>query len=80
MVKPNNIRSEDLDYANSVNQAILEQAPRGATLLLWAMALFLTAAVVWANWAELDEVVRGQGEIIPSKQLQVVQKHEGGIV
>ena len=80
MVKPNNIRSEDLDYANSVNQAILEQAPRGATLLLWAMALFLTAAVVWANWAELDEVVRGQGEIIPSKQLQVVQNLEGGIV
>lgn len=80
MVKPKNIRNEDLDYANSVNQAILEQTPRGATLLLWAMALFLSAAIVWASWAELDEVVRGQGEIIPSKQLQIVQNLEGGIV
>lgn len=80
MVKPKNIRNEDLDYANSVNQAILEQTPRGATLLLWAMALFLSAAIVWASLAELDEVVRGQGEIIPSKQLQIVQNLEGGIV
>jgi len=71
---------DDLKYMSNVSEAMLEQAPRGARLLLWAAALFVAIAIAWANWAELDEVTRGDGEIIPSKQLQVVQNLEGGIV
>ncbi len=74
------IRQEDLAYINSVNEAILEKTPRGASLLLWFAALFIMSGLAWAYWAQLDELVRGQGEIIPSKQLQVVQNLEGGIV
>jgi len=74
------IKPEDLAYINSVNEAVLEKTPRGASLLLWLMAFFIAAAIGWAYWAELDELVRGDGEIIPSSQLQVVQNLEGGIV
>jgi adhesin transport system membrane fusion protein len=35
---------------------------------------------VWANWAKLDEVTTGIGQVIPSSQIQVVQNLEGGIV
>lgn len=71
---------EDLHYMSSVSEAMLEQTPRGAQLLLWALLAFMLLAIVWANWATLDEISRGNGEIIPSKQLQVVQNLEGGIV
>jgi type I secretion membrane fusion protein, HlyD family len=37
-------------------------------------------AFIWSAWAELDEVTRGEGKVIPSKQLQVIQNLEGGIV
>lgn len=74
------LKQEDLAYIDSVNEAILEKTPRGASLLLWLSVLFVAAAIGWAYWAELDELVRGEGEIIPSKQLQVVQNLEGGIV
>lgn len=36
--------------------------------------------IVWAYYAEVDELVRGQGKVIPSKQLQLVQNLEGGIL
>jgi len=72
--------AEDIRYASSISEAMLEQAPRGASLLLWAGALFILLAIAWANWAQLDEIARGEGEIIPSHQLQVVQNLEGGIV
>lgn len=49
-------------------------------MLLWAFFAFIIIAIIWANWATLDEVSRGEGEIIPSQQLQVVQNLEGGIV
>ena len=35
------------------------------------------SAIVWAAWAELDEVTVGQGKVIPSRQLQVIQNLEG---
>lgn len=73
-------RDGDIRYTNSISEAILEQVPRGASLLLWAGTLFVVLALIWANWAELDEIARGEGEIIPSHQLQVVQNLEGGIV
>jgi len=48
-------------------------------LLAAAMAL-LVAFVTWAHFAVLDEVKRGNGKVIPSRQIQVVQSLEGGIV
>jgi membrane fusion protein, adhesin transport system len=57
------------------------QAPRGfAHLLLFAIAAFFVVFLAWASWAELEEVTRGEGKVIPSSQVQVVQNLEGGIV
>lgn len=71
---------KDLQYMSSVSEAIAEQTPAGARALLWMIVLFITMAIYWATWAELDEITRGDGEIIPSSQLQVVETLEGGAV
>lgn len=75
-----NHNKKDLQYMSSVSEAMAEQAPRGASALLWAMVLFIVIAIFWATWAELDEITRGDGEIIPSSQLQVIETLEGGAV
>jgi membrane fusion protein, adhesin transport system len=49
-------------------------------MILWIMVLAITWLLVWASFAEIDELARGVGKVIPSKQLQVVQNLEGGIV
>ena len=55
--------------------------PRGFThLLLLIIVAFFALFFTWASWATLDEVTRGEGKVIPSSQLQVVQNLEGGIV
>ncbi|HMC17254.1 MAG TPA: HlyD family type I secretion periplasmic adaptor subunit [Albitalea sp.] len=36
--------------------------------------------IVWASFAHVEEVTRGDGKVIPSKQLQVVQSLDGGVV
>jgi len=69
---------KDLHYMSSVSEAMAEQSPKGASALLWAMLIFVVFAIVWACWAELDEITRGDGEIIPSSQLQVIETLEGG--
>lgn len=58
-----------------------EVRPRGlAHWLLVVIAVFFVAFVGWAAWASLEEVTRGAGRVIPSRQVQVVQHLEGGIV
>jgi adhesin transport system membrane fusion protein len=55
--------------------------PRGLShVLLIAVTAFFIVLVIWANMATLDEVTRGEGRVIPSRQIQVVQNLEGGIV
>lgn len=49
-------------------------------LLLYTIAAFFVIALVWAAFTELEEVTRGEGKIIPSSQIQVIQSLEGGIV
>jgi len=48
--------------------------------LLWSLCLFIVVMLVWAANAQVDELVRGEGKVIPSKQLQLVQNLEGGIL
>ena len=51
-----------------------------ARTIVRTAALMLIAAIAWAAWAQIDEVTRGDGKVIPSRQLQVVQSLDGGIV
>lgn len=49
-------------------------------VLLYAIAFLMLLFLFWANLAKLDEVVRGDGRVIPSNEVQMVQSLEGGIV
>jgi adhesin transport system membrane fusion protein len=51
-----------------------------ARLVVRAAALIFVALVGWAAWAEVDEVTRGEARVVPSRQLQVVQSLDGGVV
>jgi len=49
-------------------------------MLLWAFVALMATFLVWAHFAVLEEVKRGNGKVVPSRQMQVVQSLEGGIV
>ncbi|BFM11184.1 HlyD family type I secretion periplasmic adaptor subunit [Simiduia litorea] len=71
---------DDLDYMSSSAAAVLQQSPRGGQALLWAVAVFFVVILLWASFASIDEFTRGEGRVIPSQKLQVIQNLEGGIV
>mgnify|MGYP003418420947 CR=1 FL=1 len=49
-------------------------------VLVWSSALTLAAFVVWANWAELDQITRANGQVIASSRNQVIQAPDGGVL
>ncbi len=48
--------------------------------LIWLCAALVLAIGVWASWATLDEVVVGDGKVVPSLSIQTIQSLEGGII
>jgi len=74
------LTQEDLTYMASLSAAVLQRAPERSRLILWIMLLVMAWLILWASFAEIDELTRGVGKVIPSKQVQVVQNLEGGIV
>ena len=74
------MQQTDFAFANDVRAAVDLRTPRTSRMLLASSLALLVSALVWAHFAVLDEVKRGAGRVVPSRQMQVVQSLEGGIV
>ncbi|QIL86746.1 HlyD family type I secretion periplasmic adaptor subunit (plasmid) [Vibrio sp. HDW18] len=74
------LSDEELDYVDDKTAALLLNTPRSAQIMLWVMVAFFVLALLWSAWAEIDQVTVGQGKVVPSSQIQVIQNLEGGLV
>lgn len=70
----------DAGFAADAERAILEQEPLRARLVLRIFWLTLAIALLWATFTRIDEITKGEGKVIPSRQLQVLQSLDGGVV
>lgn len=71
---------QDLTFLNNTRGAHDLGVSRGAWLLVLTVAALLVIGFVWAAFSEIEEVTRGDGRVIPSQQVQVVQVLEPGLV
>lgn len=62
------------------DDAIVQQEPLRARGLQKAICFVFAIALIWAAFSDVDEVARGEGKVIPSRQLQVIQSLDGGVV
>jgi membrane fusion protein, adhesin transport system len=69
-----------LAITTDVDNELPIEPSRAAQFLLYALSGLLAVALVWATFAKLDRVTRGEGRIVPSNHLQKVQYLEGGII
>lgn len=71
---------EDVDFMPATVAALFQRPPPPAFLIVRASLLLCAVALVWAAVANVDEITVGEGKVIPSSQVQVIQNLEGGIV
>lgn len=72
--------SSDIKFMNSLSAAVLADNPVRSSMFLFVIAIVVISLIVWACLAEIDERTSGNGRVIPSRQIQVVQNLEGGII
>jgi adhesin transport system membrane fusion protein len=70
----------EADFVRDADYFIAHQEPLRARLIIkafgWVLALFFVGAAI----TNVDEVTKGDGKVIPTRQLQVLQSLDGGIV
>ena len=71
---------EDYEFMNSLNAAIIEKNPKKLTWILWFWVFAVACFIIWAYFSQIDEIVRGEGKIIPSNENKIIQNLEGGII
>ncbi len=75
------IRSQNPhNWDDDADWARLDQEPLRARSLLYWIGLIIVGLVIWSANANLEEVTRGEGKVIPSRQVQIIQAVDGGIV
>ena len=78
--KKPNYSQKDLQYMASLSSAVMQKSSGSSRLIIWMIFVSIAWLIIWAYFAEIDELTRGSGKVIPSKQVQVIQNLEGGIV
>ncbi len=68
------------DFVANADSAIIDQDPIRARQAVRAALLALAIFLLWAAIAQVDEITKGEGKAVSSRQLQVVQSLDGGIV
>ncbi len=71
---------KDYDFMNSLSSAILVQSPTKVSRVIKIWLITVILFIAWASFAEIDEITRGSGDVIPYGQNQIIQNLEGGIV
>jgi len=69
-----------MDFAADADWGMLEQHPARPRLFVWSAAGLLIVCFLWATLAQIDELARGEGKVVPSFQNQHIQSLDGGIV
>ena len=78
--KASDVDGHIMDWYADADWAKVQQEPLRARKLLYGGALVLLLLLLWSAFAYVDEVTRGEGKVVPSSQLQVIQSLDGGIV
>jgi adhesin transport system membrane fusion protein len=67
-------------FEREASEVMSRQHTARARQIARIAVFIIVALIVWAAFARVDEVTKGDGRVVPSRQLQVLQSLDGGVV
>ncbi|SMF62281.1 membrane fusion protein, adhesin transport system [Alteromonadaceae bacterium Bs31] len=72
--------ADSLTWEESADRAHVEQNPIKTRVMFYTLCSTIVILIVWSAFAEVDQVTRGEGKVIPSQQVQILQSLDGGVI
>ena len=73
-------KQEDLEFMYSLYANSNEKSSRVSNIIFLLVIGIFSILLLWAAVAEIDELARGNGKVIPTDKIQTVQSLDGGII
>lgn len=70
----------DTDFMTELEAAVRMRPATSATLMLFSIVALVLLGIIWAAVTQVEQRTRGQGQVVPTQEIQVVQSLEGGII
>jgi len=70
----------DTDFMGDLDAAVKVASSPSMSFLLYIIIGLIGFIIVWAKFSEIEVITRGQGQVIPTSEIQLVQSLEGGIL
>lgn len=68
------------DFVTDADHYILHQEPLRGMLIIRVAVVTLFVLFIWSALTQVDELAKGEGKVVPSSQLQILQSLDGGSV
>mgnify|MGYP003382228047 CR=1 FL=1 len=72
--------NREADFVQDADNFIIHQEPLRARVLVKTILIAVALFIMWTAVALIDEITKGEGKVIPSSQIQILQSLDGGIV
>ncbi len=71
---------QDIGFVHSSYGHYFDKPKKNVDLIFFLLMFLIIGLIAWAMVAEVDELTRGEGKVIPSNKIQKVQNLDGGII
>lgn len=78
--KEEEYQDTDRDFVRDADRFMIQQEPLRARFMIRVLLGTAVFAILWSAVVRIDEVTKGDGKVIPSSHLQVLQSLDGGMV
>lgn len=72
--------SADTEFMNELEAAANLRPTITSSMLLVTISALILFFIAWASFSRIEEITRGEGQVVPTREIQVVQSLEGGIL
>jgi adhesin transport system membrane fusion protein len=70
----------DTDFMSELEAATHMRPATPAVIMLFTIVALVFFLFIWAGVSKVEELTRGQGSVVPTTEIQVVQSLEGGVL
>lgn len=75
-----NENNDHIEFMEQLEAATRMKPHMASNILLWSITGLIVFFIVWASFARVEELTRGQGQVVPTQEIQIVQSLEGGLL
>ncbi|QKF83218.1 HlyD family type I secretion periplasmic adaptor subunit [Halarcobacter ebronensis] len=72
------IFDKDVNFVHSLFGQANDSPKHKIDLVFFTIVAFFVFVIIWANFAKIDELARGEGKVIPTNKIQSIQSFDGG--